>query len=96
MPLWGPLEGFALSINRDGIAEFTGADQLDREMMKTFLRLLDAYHEQASWKEAAEIVLGLDVESDPQGSRALFDKTLKRALWLRDRGYLGLVGSTPS
>lgn len=96
MPLWEALEGFVLPINRDGIVEIAGANLPDREMMKTFLRLLDAYHEQASWKEAAEIILGLDVESDLQGSRAVFDKTLKQALWLRDKGYLDLTKSSPS
>lgn len=96
MPLWEALEGFVLPINRDGIVEIAGANLPDREMMKTFLRLLDAYHEQASWKEAAAIILGLDVQGDPQGARAAFDKTLNQALWLRDKGYLGLVRSTPS
>lgn len=96
MPLWEALEGFVLPINRDGIVEIAGANLPDREMMKKFLRLLDAYHEQASWKEAAEIILGLDVESDLQGSRAVFDKTLKQALWLRDKGYLDLTKSSPS
>ncbi len=88
------LKGVILSANREAITHPVRSGPPDREMMKTYLRLLDADREQADWREAAEIILGLDVERDPEGSHAVFEKSLKEALRLQDHGYLGLIRSS--
>lgn len=79
--------------NREVIANPAVSGPPDRETIKTYLRLLDADREQADWRDAAAIILDLDVEKDPEGSRAVFERSLKQALWLRNHGYLGLVKS---
>ncbi|OAN70175.1 hypothetical protein A8B78_21010 [Jannaschia sp. EhC01] len=76
------------------MTDLTGSGPPDRELIKTYLRLLDADRDQADWREAAAIILNLDVEKDPEGSHAVFKKTLNQAFWMRDHGYLGLVRST--
>ncbi len=90
------LKGFTLLIDRQCITDLTGSSPPDRELMKTYLRLLDADRDRADWREAAAIILHLDVEKDPEGSHALFEKSLKQALWLRDHGYLDLARTTTS
>lgn len=88
------LKDFTLPTNREAITDPAGSAPPDREMMKTYLRLLDADRDQADWREVAAIILNLDVKKDPKGSRAVFERSLKQALWLRDRGYLRLVRQT--
>lgn len=56
-----------------------------------YLRLLDAEQDEAGWKEAAEIILGLDVNSNPRKARLAYDNARKHALWLRDHGFLTLA-----
>ncbi|MEX3014050.1 hypothetical protein [Gymnodinialimonas hymeniacidonis] len=80
--------------NGEAVTHTVRSGPLDCDMMKTYLRLLDADRDQADWREAAAIILDLDVDRDPQGSRAVFEKLLKQAHWLRDHGYFGLVRST--
>lgn len=85
---------FTLPTNREAITDPADSAPPDCEMMKTYLRLLDANQDQADWREAATIILNLDVKKDPESSRAVFERSLIRALWLRDRGYLRLVRQT--
>lgn len=88
------LKDVTLPTNREAITHPAGSGPPDREMMKTYLRLLDADHDRADWREAAKIILGLDVDRDPEGAHAVFEKSLKDALRLRDHGYFDLARST--
>ena len=56
-----------------------------------YLRLLDAAADQADWREAARIVLGLDVDGDPQRARRVHDAHLARARWMTTTGYRELA-----
>ncbi len=63
----------------------------DRQHLKTYLRLLDAEADQADWREAAALVLGLDVEADPDRARRMYDSHLARARWMSEHGYRHLL-----
>ena len=61
-----------------------------------YLRLLDAAADQADWREAAQIVLGLDVDGDPQRARRVHDAHLARARWMTTTGYRELAAGQRS
>lgn len=63
----------------------------DREHMKLYMRLLDAERDGADWREAVQILFGLDPDRDPDRSRAVHDSHLARAHWMTERGYRELV-----
>lgn len=63
----------------------------DREHMKTYMRLLDAERDGADWREAVQIIFGLDPDIEPERSRAIHDSHLARAHWMSERGYRELV-----
>lgn len=63
----------------------------DREHMKLYLRLLDASRDGADWREAVEVLFGLDPAIDPQRYRRLHDTHLARARWMTEHGYRNLV-----
>jgi hypothetical protein len=63
----------------------------DRRHLKTYLRLLDAATDGADWREAATLVLGLDVAGDPVGARATHESHLARARWMTEHGYRDLL-----
>lgn len=63
----------------------------DRCHLKTYLRLLDAAADDADWREAADLVLGLDVASDPDRARRVHDAHLARAKWMTTTGYRELL-----
>lgn len=70
------------------------SDQLtayDREHMVLYLRLLDASRDGADWREAVEILFGLDPAQEPQRCRHMHDAHLARARWMTERGYRHLV-----
>lgn len=64
----------------------------DRAHLQIYIRLLDAVAAQADWREAAALVLGLDVAADPQRARRIHDSHLDRARWMSDAGYRLLLG----
>jgi hypothetical protein len=64
----------------------------DRRQFKTYARLLDAAVEQADWQEVADRVLGLNVTSDPEHARRVYDAHLERARWMTTNGYRDLLG----
>ena len=64
----------------------------DHAHLQAYIRLLDAAAAGADWREAAALVLGLDVEADPPRARRIHDKHLKRARWMSKTGYRGLAG----
>lgn len=63
----------------------------DREHMALYLRLLDSVRDGADWREAVQILFGLDPESDPQRCRLVHDSHLARARWMSESGYRELV-----
>ena len=63
----------------------------DRRHMAQYMRLLDAAGEGASWQEAAQIILGLDAQKEPERARMVHDAHLERARWLSSEGYRQLA-----
>nr|WP_103872452.1 DUF2285 domain-containing protein [Bosea lathyri] len=63
----------------------------DREHMKLYLRLLDASADGADWREAVQILFGLDPEREPERARRVHDSHLARARWMTTHGYRELV-----
>ena len=68
--------------------EVTGYDQAH---LQAYLRLLDAAAAHADWREAAALVLGLDVAADPARARRIHDVHLDRARWMARAGYRELL-----
>lgn len=65
----------------------------DREHMVLYLRLLDSARDGADWREAAQILFGLDPAHDPQRCRHVHDAHLARARWMTEHGYRELIRS---
>ena len=65
--------------------------EYDRRHMAQYMRLLDAAGEGASWQEAAQIILGLDTQKEPERARLVHDAHLERAHWLSSEGYRQLA-----
>ena len=65
--------------------------EYDRGHVKTYLRLLDAAGAGADWREVADLVLSLDVASDPDHARRVHDAHLARAWWMTTNGYRDLL-----
>ncbi len=63
----------------------------DRAHLRTYLRLLDAAIEGASWEEATSIILGIDVVTEPDRARRVHEEHLSRARWLSQHGYRELL-----
>ena len=69
----------------------------DMAHLVTYLRLLDADAEGAHWREAASIVLSLDLAKEPERARRVWASHLARARWMTERGYRYLLrGGAPS
>ena len=66
----------------------------DREHMALYLRLLDSARDGADWREAVQILFGLDPVRDPLRSRHVHDTHLARARWMTEHGYRELIPST--
>ena len=56
----------------------------DMSHLVTYLRLLDADEECADWREAARIVLKLDVRKDPEQAQRTWASHLARAKWMTE------------
>lgn len=63
----------------------------DRDQMHTYLRLIDAADDGADWREAVEIIFGVDPNADLERARATYDSHLARARWISAQGYQSLV-----
>lgn len=64
--------------------EITGYDE---KHSVTYLRLLDADNEQASWEDMARIVLEIDPDKEPGRARKAVESHLRRARWMTEKGY---------
>lgn len=67
----------------------------DRGHLQAYLRLLDADAARADWREAARLILGLDVAADPARARRIHDIHLDRARWMAKAGYRDLLKARP-
>jgi hypothetical protein len=64
--------------------------------LMTYVRLLDADAEGADWREAARVVLSLDVEKAPKRPKRIWESHLARAKWMTTNGYRHLLrGGAP-
>ena len=63
----------------------------DERHFVTYLRLLDAAEEGADWREVTNILFDLDVDSDPDRARSIYDTHLERARWMTAKGYRQLL-----
>ena len=75
-----------------GTRGLRGLTDYDREHLVTYLRLLDAEKEGASWCEVTQLVLRLDPADQPDRARRAYDTHLARARWISTNGYFDLLG----
>lgn len=68
-----------------------GITAYDEAHFITYLRLLDAEDDGASWEEVARIVLHRDPTAEPERSRQCWEAHLKRARWMTEHGYRHLL-----
>lgn len=57
----------------------------------TYLRLLDADAEGASWEEAASVIFGFNLDDDYERARRVHHAHLERARWMTQVGYRDLL-----
>ena len=63
----------------------------DRAHAALYLRLLDAESAAAAWQDMARLILGLDVDREPEAAARTCALHLARARWLRDSGFFRLL-----
>ncbi|WP_183770833.1 DNA -binding domain-containing protein [Phenylobacterium haematophilum] len=63
----------------------------DEEHLVTYLRVLDAVHEGADWREIVHVIFGIDVADDPARAERIFNSHLARAKWMSQSGYRQLA-----
>ncbi|MBB5051872.1 MULTISPECIES: DUF2285 domain-containing protein [Afipia] len=63
----------------------------DEGHVEIYLRLLDADHEGADWREAVQIIFGIDPDKEPERARRVHDSHLARARWMTTTGYRGFL-----
>jgi hypothetical protein len=63
----------------------------DERHLVTYARLLDAAEDEADWREAVQVIFGLDPGREPERARLVHDSHLARARWLAKTGYQHLL-----
>lgn len=69
-------------------------DQLtnyDREHARLYMRLLDSVADGADWREATEVLFGIDTAAQPERARRVYEAHLARARWMTHTGYRHLL-----
>ena len=66
----------------------------DRAHMKLYLRLLDAETDGADWREAVELLFGIDPTKEPERASRVHRSHLARARWMTEQGYRQLARKT--
>ena len=61
--------------------------EYDRKHVKLYARLLDAEADGADWREAVEVLFGIDPVREPDRARRVHDSHLRRARWMTQSGY---------
>lgn len=64
----------------------------DRAHLKTYLRVLDGVADGADPAEIARVVLGADLDCNPEHGYRLFEVYHRRAVWMTQHGYRELAG----
>lgn len=65
--------------------------EYDRSHIKLYMRLLDADADGADWREAVEVLFGVDPAREPERARQIHDSHLQRARWMTQTGYRQLL-----
>ncbi|SDD06922.1 Uncharacterized conserved protein [Bradyrhizobium brasilense] len=68
----------------------------DRTHVKLYMRLLDAAADGADWREAVQVLFGIDPEREPERARHVHDSHLARARWMAHSGYRRLLRGSPN
>ena len=68
-----------------------GVTTYDESHLALYIRLLDAAAEGADWREAVQILFGLDPGQDADRARKVHDSHLARARWMTTTGYRELL-----
>lgn len=63
----------------------------DRAHMTLYMRLLDAETDGADWREAVEVLFGIDPAKEPERAIRVHRSHLARARWMTEHGYRQLV-----
>jgi hypothetical protein len=63
----------------------------DRAHMKEYMRVLDAATDGADWREAANVIFGIDPDAEPKRAQKVHDSHLARARWMTEHGYRQLL-----
>ena len=63
----------------------------DERHLVTYLRLLDAEKDGASWEEAVSIIFAIDPASEPDRAQRVYATHLARARWMTEHGYKHLM-----
>ena len=63
----------------------------DEAHLITYLRLLDAAHDNADWRQVAKLVLHIDPAANEARARRSFESHMARAQWLAKEGYRRLL-----
>ncbi|MCG2842273.1 DUF2285 domain-containing protein [Sandaracinobacter sp. RS1-74] len=63
----------------------------DRAHIKLYMRLLDAAADGADWREAVEVLFGIDPIREPTRARKVHESHLARARWMTHTGYRHLL-----
>ncbi len=63
----------------------------DERHLVTYLRLLDADSEGADWREAVQVIFGIEPDEEPERARSVHDSHLERARWMTTNGYRHLL-----
>ncbi|MFJ6321944.1 MULTISPECIES: DNA -binding domain-containing protein [unclassified Rhizobium] len=69
-------------------------DQLtdyDLKHMKLYMRLLDAAADGVDWREAVQVLFGIDPHLEAKRARRVHDSHLVRARWMSHAGYRHLL-----
>lgn len=68
----------------------------DRAHMTLYMRLLDAESDGADWREAVEVLFGIDPSKEPERASRVHRSHLARARWMTNQGYRHLARETGS
>lgn len=63
----------------------------DHDHIRLYLRLLDSVADGADWREAVEVLFGIDPALQPERARRVYDAHLARARWMTHTGYRHLL-----
>lgn len=61
-----------------------------------YIQLMDADAAGLDWQRTAVQLFGLDVDRDASRAQRVVESHMRRALWMRDVGYKGLLAARPS